>query len=157
MSTKPWSEIIHKSRDTGAFDVVGPQPEAAQTNWFADGAPGNPKDRIGDTKPQMHLVPPTAIVYAAKVMELGAAKYGPYNWRDHPVRATVYLSAALRHIAQALDGDTADPESGLPHEAHALACMAILLDALATGNLIDDRPTAGAAGSLITYYTEHVA
>ncbi len=120
-------------------------------------ATGNPKDAIGDTKPQIHLVPPGALVYTAKVMELGARKYGPYNWRQQPVRRTVYLSALLRHALRALDGEDVDPESGMPHEAHIVACAAIILDAMATGNLLDDRPTPGVAGRLIEDLTERAA
>lgn len=109
----------------------------------------NPKDLIGDTKPQLHLVPPTSLVFLAKVMELGAKKYGPYNWRSKKVRETVYISAALRHLTSALDGAGDDSESGQSHYAHAMACLAILLDAKATGNLIDDRPTPGCTEKLL--------
>lgn len=113
----------------------------------------NPKDLIGVTKPQLHLVPPAASLRMAKVLELGATKYGPYNWREKAVRTTVYLSAAMRHLAQALDGEDFDPESGQPHEAHVAACMAILLDAADHGNLKDDRPTPGPAVRVIEELT----
>lgn len=114
----------------------------------------NPKDRLGLKKPPLRLVPPAALLYMAKVMGLGAAKYGPYNWRQKKVRYTVYLEAAMRHILSALDGEEIDPESGQPHVAHAAACMAIVLDAKATGNLVDDRPTPGVAAKLIAEMTE---
>lgn len=114
----------------------------------------NPKDAIGMRKPPLRLVPSAALIYMSRVMGLGASKYGPYNWRSNAVLRTVYLEAAMRHILQALDGEDVDPESGMPHEAHAAACMAIVLDALATGNLIDDRPTPGAAAALIDQLTE---
>ena len=107
--------------------------------------PTNPKDRIASAKPQLHLIPPAANLYEATVMELGAKKYGAYNWREKKVRYTVYISAALRHLAAALDGEELDSESGVPHTAHVRACMGILLDAKATGNLVDDRPPKGAA------------
>lgn len=109
----------------------------------------NPKDRIGDTKPQMHLVPPAAVAQMAGVMKLGADKYGPYNWRENDVRLTVYISAAHRHLAALLDGEDFDGESGESHAAHAAACLAIVLDAWANENLIDDRPPPGAAPKVI--------
>lgn len=109
----------------------------------------NPKDRIGDTKPQMHLVPPAAVAQMAGVMKLGADKYGPYNWRQNDVRLTVYISAAQRHLAAFLDGEDFDGESGESHAAHAAACLAIILDAWANENLIDDRPLPGAAPKVI--------
>lgn len=109
----------------------------------------NPKDLAGRSKPQLHLIPPSALLYEAKVMELGAAKYGPYNWREKKVTATAYISAAMRHLMSLLDGEDIDAESNQSHAAHVRSCMGIFLDALATGNLIDDRPTKGAAGRLI--------
>jgi hypothetical protein len=118
---------------------------------------GNPKDRIGDTKPDLALVPSALSIYVAEVMKLGKRKYGAFNWRSKAVRRMVYLSAALRHIQQSIDGADYDDESGLPHEAHAAACMGIVLDGLAVGNLINDRPTPGAASKLIKDFTENLA
>jgi hypothetical protein len=37
------------------------------------------------------------------------------------------------------EGQDTDEESGLPHLAHALACVAILIDATESGKLKDDR------------------
>lgn len=105
--------------------------------------PTNPKDLLGLRKAPIRLFPPVALIEGSAVMGLGARKYGPYNWRENAVRHTVYLEAAMRHILQAMDGEDVDPESGRPHEAHALACMAILLDARHGGNLIDDRNKSG--------------
>lgn len=119
----------------------------------ADDSGVNPKDLLGLKKPPLRLVPPAALLYMSRVMALGAEKYGPYNWRTKKIRRTVYLEAAMRHIVQALDGEDTDPESGMPHEAHAATCMGILLDALATGTLVDDRPTPGAAAELIRELT----
>jgi len=114
----------------------------------------NPKDRIGVKKPQLDLVPPALLVHVAEVMAMGAAKYGRANWRDHKVRTTVYLGAALRHLMQYLDGEDCDPESGQPHTAHAAACMGILLDAAGCNSLIDDRSRKGPASQLIKKFTK---
>jgi hypothetical protein len=114
----------------------------------------NPKDLLGVKKPPLRLIPAAALLFCSKVMALGAKKYGAYNWRSRKVKRTVYLEAAMRHVLSVLDGEDCDPESGQPHEAHAMACMAILLDAKATGNLVDDRPIAGAAARLIVELTE---
>lgn len=116
----------------------------------------NPKDILGLKKPPLRLVPPALLLYVARVMGLGAKKYGPFNWRTEgqPVRRTVYLEAAMRHILSALDGEDIDPESGQPHEAHAAACMGIILDAGSLGQLVDDRPRPGKAAELIAKMTE---
>ena len=113
----------------------------------------NPKDRVGQTKPPLHLIPPAAEILEAMVMALGARKYGPFNWRSSKIKASVYVGAAKRHLAQWLDGQDDDAESGVSHLAHARACLGILLDALATGHLVDDRPPPGAAHALIERHT----
>lgn len=113
----------------------------------------NPKDRIGSRKPPLHLIPPAAEIVEAVVMGLGAAKYGAFNWRSEKVRASIYIAAARRHLAQWFDGEDDDPESGVSHLAHARATLGILLDAIATGNVIDDRPPPGAAAELIQRFT----
>lgn len=109
----------------------------------------NPKDLIGVTKPQLNLVPSSAMILEAAVMQLGAAKYGPFNWREKSVKASIYVAACLRHLLAWHDGQDNDPESGQTHLAHARACLGILIDAQSLGKLVDDRPTAGAAAKLI--------
>lgn len=107
---------------------------------MASGEDLNPKGAAGRAKPQMHLIPVAALECVARVMELGAKKYGPYNWRETPVNYTTYLSADMRHGAAFLDGQDQDPESGQSHLAHKISSMLILLDAIVTGNAKDDRP-----------------
>lgn len=113
----------------------------------------NPKDIIGRTKPAIALVPPSALIFLSKAMECGAARYGPYNWRLKKVESMSYLNAGLRHKLEFLDGEDIDPESHVHHLAHDMACSAILIDAICTGNLKDNRPTPGAAGRLIRELT----
>ncbi len=109
----------------------------------------NPKDQLGRQKPPLQLVPASANIAEAGVFALGAAKYGPFNWREHSVSAQVYVGALLRHVSQWFDGEDVDSESGESHLAHARACLGILLDAKACGKLVDDRPLKGAASQEI--------
>ena len=114
----------------------------------------NPKDVVGIHKPARHLIPQSANILEAVVLALGARKYGgSCNWRTRDIHSSIYTSAAMRHLAQWLDGEDDDPESGVSHLAHARACLGILLDALATGHLIDDRPPPGVAAELIERFT----
>lgn len=111
---------------------------------------GNPKTAAGALKtPTLSVVPASAILQMGEVMRLGAAKYGPFNWRDYPVTYSTYIDAAVRHLMQFWDGETVDPESGQSHLAHAMAGLGVLVDAIATGNATDDRPKEGAASTLI--------
>lgn len=109
----------------------------------------NPKRAFGVRKPSAQFIPPVAIIEESVVMALGAAKYGAFNWQDDPVDATTYYSAAIRHLLQWFSGEDADAESGASHLAHVRACMAILIDAQASGSLIDDRPKCAPASEAI--------
>jgi dATP/dGTP diphosphohydrolase len=100
----------------------------------------NPKDIVGSGKLPLHLVPDTGVALEALAFAEGALKYGAYNWRVAPVRASIYVAALRRHLTKWLNGEEADAKSGVPHLASARACLAIILDAQAHGTLIDDRP-----------------
>ena len=99
----------------------------------------NPKDTASKEKPRISLIPPASLLAEAKAFKLGAEKYGHMNWRDIPVKLSVYLDAMQRHYCKILDGEWIDEESGAPHAAHIKACMSILIDARECGTLIDDR------------------
>ena len=103
----------------------------------------NPKDAVGTAKIPMHLWPETATATGALALMDGALKYERNNWRDAGVRASIYVDALRRHLARWWEGEDDDPDSGLPHEAHMLACLAILVDAKALNMLTDDRNHKG--------------
>ena len=84
-------------------------------------------------------------------------KYGRLNWRGTEVRASVYVGALMRHVAEWMEGENFGSEAGLHPLAHALACIAILLDAEAAGTLIDDRNYPGGYAELAEALTPHVA
>lgn len=113
----------------------------------------NPKELFGQTKPQLHLVPPAFSIYTATAFRDGAKKYGPYNWRENAVIASTYVSAAKRHLDSWWDGEQFAEDSGVHHLAHAAACLAIIIDCIETGNLKDDRPLPGNAAALIKRLT----
>lgn len=111
----------------------------------------NPKDKLGIKKVPLHLIPPSALIEEAMCMSEGAKKYGPYNWREEgkPVTVTVYVAAAMRHLLAFMDGEDLDPESGHSHLGHNRAGVGVLIDAMACGNAIDDRPPKGPATKLL--------
>lgn len=99
----------------------------------------NPKDTLGMKKVNTYLMPPLAVMYGAHAMMDGAVKYGPYNWRDKAVIASVYITAADRHIKLWQSKEEQADDSGVHHLGHAIACLAILIDAQAEKCLKDDR------------------
>lgn len=100
----------------------------------------NPKDVVGSAKAAMLLFPPIALVHAVDAMMDGAGKYDPYNWRAKSITTSNYLHAAVRHIIDYWEGEECASDSKAKHLGHALATLAIVLDAQAHGCLIDDRP-----------------
>jgi hypothetical protein len=117
----------------------------------------NPKDFIGSNKLPLHLFPASAVVYGALGLLDGMLKYGRSNWRKAGVRASIYHDAAKRHLNAWFEGEDNDPESGLPHLCHLIACCAILIDAETAGKLKDDRAYPGEYRKLVEKMTPHVA
>jgi hypothetical protein len=114
----------------------------------------NPKDILGVKKVPISKVPPSSIIYQALAMKDGANKYGPYNWRENKVIASIYIDACFRHLLAWFDGEEYSTDANVPHLGHALACIGIIVDAMTTGNLIDDRPTKGKASQLLEAFKE---
>ena len=119
--------------------------------------PSNPKDIIGSVKMPLHLWPETATLMGCLALLDGALKYGRSNFRAVGVKASIYVDACKRHVNRWFEGEELDPDSGVPHLSHALACLAIIIDARAAGKLNDDRMMKGGYMKLVEELTPHVA
>lgn len=131
--------------------------KASPARFVSSCLPPNPKDLIGCDKLPLHLWPETATALGCLGLLDGALKYGRSNFRAVGVRASIYYDAARRHLNAWFEGEDNDPDSGLPHLAHALATIAIVVDAQAAGKLNDDRMTPGGYRRLVDELTPHVA
>lgn len=103
----------------------------------------NPKDAIGVKKVSTSCIPASAIFHLGTAMMDGKAKYGAFNWRQGPVKSSVYVDAAERHLRLWFEGEETASDSGVHHLAHVMGCCAILLDAWEHRMLTDDRPALG--------------
>lgn len=102
---------------------------------------GNPKSVQGSKKAPLRLSPTAALIHMNYALEDGVRKYGAANWRSKGVAVSVYIDAAMRHLASYYDaGEQVASDSKVHHLGHAMACLAIILDAECVGSLIDDRP-----------------
>lgn len=117
----------------------------------------NPKTIHGQSKPQMGLVPGAALVEFSEALRHGTEKYGPANWRVDPVSASTYYHAAIRHLNEWWDGLNKDSGSGASPLGHVGANMAIIIDAAASGTLIDDRPPCGRTHAVIAERTRPIS
>jgi len=76
-----------------------------------------------------------------RALEDGVKKYGAANWRETGVAASVYVDACKRHLEQWFDGGQENATDSKVHNlGHAMACLAIIIDAQWNNTLIDDRP-----------------
>jgi hypothetical protein len=78
-------------------------------------------------KPRYDLMPVEALEAIVKVLTYGACKYAPDNWRHVEPCNTRYYAACMRHLEAHRKGEQIDPESGLPHLAHAICCLVFML------------------------------
>lgn len=78
-------------------------------------------------KPRWDLLPYDALGPVVDVLTFGASKYDPWNWLHVADANDRYFSALQRHLVAWKLGERLDPESGLPHLAHAGCCLLFLL------------------------------
>lgn len=77
-------------------------------------------------KVQWHLLPWSEIAQVARVFMHGNTKYDPHSWKLVSSKKEKYFDSAMRHLMSWFLGEPID-ESGLPHLAHSIACILILL------------------------------
>ena len=96
------------------------------------------------------LVPIHSLTEVAKVWTFGKKKYTAWNWKGGFIWSRPY-AAALRHIYAWARGEDKDPETGLPHLAHAICCLQMLIEFGHTGTGEDDRQkeVRGSNGTVI--------
>lgn len=82
--------------------------------------------RFNSGKTRYDLVPVYSHEQYAKVLTMGAEKYGDNNWRLGMSWNSV-LASLERHLYSFKNGEDTDPESGLHHMAHCAAnCMFLI-------------------------------
>ena len=146
---RPMTEMIDEGIRLKAPEPYRPPNEGVK--------PSNPKDIIGSNKIPFHLWPETATILGALACLDGCLKYGRSNFRAIGVRSTIYVDAAKRHLNAWLEGEECAPDSGVPHLGHALACIAIIIDAEAAGKLNDDRQIKGGYLEMVERWTPLVS
>ena len=140
--------MIYRKLDVRDYGAVG---DGEVPSFLLAPAPeANPKTLMGRLKvPMLSVLAPASIIHEALALQYGAFEaprkdggtgYGPYNWRDQPIEALVYIDAAMRHLMSWVDGEDNAQDSGESHLGHAKATIGILLDAIENETCIDNRP-----------------
>lgn len=78
-------------------------------------------------KPAVQYIPGKALLEIGKVFEMGAKKYGAFNYLEGADYSRL-MGAALRHSYKYMSGEFRDDESGLSHLAHAAVNLLMLLE-----------------------------
>ncbi len=101
--------------------------------------PEGRKDDRG--KLRFDLLPVKPLEAIVNIYTYGANKYDDNNWRSGIQWGRIF-SASMRHMWAFWRGEDFDPESGLPHLAHAAFGCLTLLEYMETHRELDDRVKA---------------
>ena len=91
-------------------------------------------------KPALQWIPYDALVEISRAFSYGAVKYGNGNFKGG-MSWSKMVGSILRHTYRFMAGENNDDESGLPHLAHAGACICMLLYFYKHHPDLDDRST----------------
>lgn len=76
-------------------------------------------DRHNSGKRKWSLVHFESIEPMVEVLEFGAKKYAPDNWKKGLDKREI-LESMQRHLAKLMDGEAKDSESGISHMGHIM-------------------------------------
>jgi hypothetical protein len=119
-----WTPTIDVKDERKAMEVIRDTARRVNARILAEKV-GAKHDQ---GKPRYDLIPVHAEAEFVDVLTFGATKYAPNQWRNVKGARERYIAAAMRHIAAYRMGETHDPESGKHHLAHALCCMAFIIE-----------------------------
>lgn len=130
-----WERMLVSDGLTDAMKSI--RIKTPNINAIAKAAKAKGK-KFDQGKPALAYLPVRALEQVGAVMTFGAKKYGGFNYLGG-LSYTRLLSAAMRHIFSFLQGKDLDEESGLPHWAHAAACLLMLGEMTFIKPAEDDR------------------
>lgn len=124
----------YRTEDLEVIDADRGVGTSSSHSQAAEPAAGKKHDA---EKPPLDLLDATALLEVGRVLEFGAKKYAPNNWRAGISRERL-IAATLRHTLAAASGKRNDPESHLSHLAHAMCCLMFALHFEVKGTEVPD-------------------
>ena len=94
--------------------------------------------RFNSGKVDFSLLPLCTLEDEIRVWEYGAKKYSAHNWQ-RGMKYSIPFSCMMRHMSAWQRGEENDPETGLPHLAHAMCNLRMLTLYSKTYTAGDDR------------------
>ena len=89
--------------------------------------------RFNEGKPQWRLLPQSSLVPMIRVLEFGAKKYSPDNWKKG-LSTVACMESMKRHWDKLMEGEALDEESGIHHIGH------IMCNAMFISWLMENKP-----------------
>lgn len=136
--------------------VIKGEPDMAD-NSATPALPPNPKQIFGDKKPPLAYIPLSGQLAELEALYDGMLKYGPLNWREQPVEIMTYVEAAARHLQLFKVGEAITRDTLVQNLGAVKACCSIIIDAMAHGTAIDNRPISQIEADLLYAGEEWVA
>lgn len=148
------------NQSTAAYPLNTVSAETSTTHLLPEAVPsaGQPNARMSITATQpessgeFSAIPATLALDLSKGLTIGLSAHSPtcgvhktiktaaWNWTKG-MPWSVPFACAMRHMAAWQRGEECDPESGLPHLAHAMCNLRMLTLYATTYTQGDDRPT----------------
>lgn len=126
--------LIHEE-----FDPITPAPVTRQGIGDLSSSAKGTGARFNADKPDFSLLPLVTLVDEVRVWMWGREKYAAWNWAKGMPWSAAFASC-MRHLTAWQAGEDTDPESGLPHLAHAMCNLRMLTLYAETYREGDDRP-----------------
>lgn len=118
-----------------AVPVIAVTPSVGDVNSTEKGSGA----RFNHGKPDYSLIPFSTLTGEAQVWAYGKQKYAAWNWTKG-MAWSIPFACMMRHMAAWQAGEECDPESGLPHLAHAMCNLRMLTLYATNFTAGDDRP-----------------
>ncbi len=131
---KELDEAIYNSSNPGYIPVANDDERAYVQGKLLDKA-----DKFDNGKLQWELLPWEGLEEVVKVAEMGANKYGKYNYRKG-MEWTKVINSAFRHLVSIRNGVDFDSESKLLHAAHLVFNGLMLIEYYYNHKELDNRP-----------------
>lgn len=119
--TENYVDLIGHCVPKDSYDAVQPKIDDYHFSLVNKGV------KHDSGKPRFSLLPLKQIETVVAVLEFGARKYAPGNWQKVENPRDRYFDAAMRHVFAWRNGEKLDPETQLPHLAHAVCCLLFLM------------------------------
>lgn len=95
--------------------------------------------KYDEGKLEWDMIPFDILEGLVKIYMMGRDKYTKNNWKKG-IATTRLFNAAMRHMIASFNGEDLDPESGLPHNTHAIWNLIAMEWMRKNKPEMDDRP-----------------